>query len=213
MFKTYIRGATREIPAPYLKSVFEDNAGVIQITHDLDCAIKVETHNSPSALDPYGGALTGIVGVNRDILGVGLGAQPIANLDVFCVGPLDAPEELPPRLHHPRRILEGVRIGVEHGGNKSGIPTVSGAVVHHPGYLGKPLVFCGTVGVIPSNGRDLISKKIVAGDKIVMAGGRIGKDGIHGATFSSLEMNESFAAVGGAAGRSAHAAAGLGFPD
>lgn len=190
VFKTYIRGATREIPASYLKSVFEDNAGVISVTADLDCAIKVETHNSPSALDPYGGALTGIVGVNRDILGVGLGAQPIANLDVFCVGPLDASEPLPPRLHHPRRILEGVRVGVEHGGNKSGIPTVTGAVVHHPGYLGKPLVFCGTIGVIPSD-RPLIEKHILPGDKIVMAGGRIGKDGIHGATFSSLEMNES----------------------
>lgn len=190
VFKTYIRGATRKVPAPYLKSVFEDNAGVIKVTDEWDCAIKVETHNSPSALDPYGGALTGIVGVNRDILGVGLGAHPIANLDVFCVGPLDVEEPLPPRLHHPRRILEGVRVGVEHGGNKSGIPTVTGAVVHHPGYLGKPLVFCGTIGLIPTN-RDFITKEIRSGDKIVMAGGRIGKDGIHGATFSSLEMNES----------------------
>lgn len=190
VFKTYIRGATRKVPAPYLKSVFEDNAGVIQVTDEWDCAIKVETHNSPSALDPYGGALTGIVGVNRDILGVGLGAHPIANLDVFCVGPLDAKEPLPPRLHHPRRILEGVRVGVEHGGNKSGIPTVTGAVVHHPGFLGKPLVFCGTIGLIPTKG-DFIDKEIRPGDKIVMAGGRIGKDGIHGATFSSLEMNES----------------------
>ncbi|MBI3555145.1 MAG: phosphoribosylformylglycinamidine synthase, partial [Deltaproteobacteria bacterium] len=189
VFKTYIRGATREIPASYLKSVFEDNAGVIKISSELDCAIKVETHNSPSALDPYGGALTGIVGVNRDILGVGLGAQPIANLDVFCVGSLDTPEPLPPRLHHPRRILEGVRLGVEHGGNKSGIPTVTGAVVHHPGYLGKPLVFVGTIGIIPTD-KPFIEKQILPGDKIVMAGGRIGKDGIHGATFSSLEMNE-----------------------
>ncbi|MEW6057303.1 MAG: AIR synthase-related protein [Bdellovibrionota bacterium] len=189
VFKTYIRGATREIPASYLKSVFEDNAGVIQVTSEWDCAIKVETHNSPSALDPYGGALTGIVGVNRDILGVGLGAHPIANLDVFCVGPLDAKEPLPPRLHHPRRILEGVRVGVEHGGNKSGIPTVTGAVVHHEGYLGKPLVFCGTIGVLPAD-KDFITKTIEPGDHIVMVGGRIGKDGIHGATFSSLEMNE-----------------------
>lgn len=190
VFKTYIRGATKQVPAPYLKSVFEDNAGVINVTSEFDCAIKVETHNSPSALDPYGGALTGIVGVNRDILGVGLGAHPIANLDVFCVGPLDAKDPLPPRLHHPRRILEGVRIGVEDGGNKSGIPTVTGAVVHHPGYLGKPLVFCGTIGIMPADG-DFIEKEIRHGDKIVMAGGRVGKDGVHGATFSSLEMNES----------------------
>lgn len=192
VFKTYIRGATKKIPAPYLRSVFEDNAGIISITDKIDCAIKVETHNSPSALDPYGGALTGIVGVNRDILGAGLGATPIANLDVFCVGPLDAKEPLPPRLHHPRRILEGVRQGVEDGGNKSGIPTVTGAVVHHAGFLGKPLIFCGTIGILPSEkDRDLIQKKILPGDQIVMAGGRLGKDGIHGATFSSLELNES----------------------
>ena len=192
VFQTYIKGATAEAPRPFLESVFHDNAGVISITDKLSLAVKVETHNSPSALDPYGGALTGIVGVNRDILGVGLGAAPIANLDVFCVGPLDAREELPPRLHHPRRILEGVRLGVEHGGNKSGIPTVTGAVVHHPGYLGKPLVFCGTLGLIPrGTGRDLLKKEIKAGDLIVMVGGRIGKDGIHGATFSSLELNET----------------------
>ncbi|MBI2606737.1 MAG: phosphoribosylformylglycinamidine synthase [Deltaproteobacteria bacterium] len=198
VFKTYIKGATERIAAegraPFLRSVFEDNAGIVEMTEELLCAIKVETHNSPSALDPYGGALTGIVGVNRDILGAGLGAYPIANLDVFCVGPLDAPETLPPRLHHPRRILEGVRMGVEHGGNKSGIPTVTGAVVHHPKFLGKPLVFCGTVGLIPAappDGRDLTRKEIQPGDHIVMSGGRIGKDGIHGATFSSMEMKES----------------------
>lgn len=191
VFKTYIRGATQKIPAPFLESVFEDNAGVIKISEDWNVAIKVETHNSPSALDPYGGALTGIVGVNRDILGVGLGAAPMANLDVFCVGPLDAPEPLPPRLHHPRRILEGVRLGVEDGGNKSGIPTVTGAVSHHPGFLGKPLVFVGTLGLMPRTpGRDLLTKKITAGSLVVMAGGRIGKDGIHGATFSSLELTE-----------------------
>jgi phosphoribosylformylglycinamidine synthase len=192
VFKTYIKGATTEAQRPFLESVFHDNAGVIALTDKLSLAVKVETHNSPSALDPYGGALTGIVGVNRDILGVGLGAAPVANLDVFCVGGLDAREELPPRLHHPRRILEGVRVGVEHGGNKSGIPTITGAVVHHPGYLGKPLVFCGTLGIIPrGTGRDFLKKEILSGDLIVMVGGRIGKDGIHGATFSSLEMNET----------------------
>lgn len=191
VFKTYIKGATSEIDAPFLESVFEDNAGVISINKNWFAAIKVETHNSPSALDPYGGALTGIVGVNRDILGVGLGAKPIANLDVFCVGPQDLDEntQIPSLLHHPRRILEGIRLGVEHGGNKSGIPTVTGALVFHPSYLGKPLVFCGTVGLMPAK-KELVEKKILPGDRILMVGGRIGKDGIHGATFSSLELNE-----------------------
>ncbi len=195
VFKTYIRGSTEKITKPYLRSVFHDNAGVIAIGNDherVDVAIKVETHNSPSALDPYGGALTGIVGVNRDILGVGLGAEPIANLDVFCVGSLEHREELPERLHHPRRILEGVRSGVQDGGNKSGVPTVTGALVHDRSYLGKPLVFCGTIGVIPYSDQkdDLLTKEITSGDAIVMVGGRIGKDGIHGATFSSLELNQ-----------------------
>ncbi len=202
LFKTYIRGATEKNPAPYLKSVFEDNAGIFEVTSEWDCAVKVETHNSPSALDPYGGALTGIVGVNRDILGAGMGAEPIANLDVFCVGPLDAKisdgaftgsksdSSHGMKLHHPRRILEGVRLGVEHGGNKSGIPTVTGAVEFHPGFLGKPLVFCGTVGLLPKD-RNYIQKKVLPGDQVVMAGGRIGKDGIHGATFSSLQLDEA----------------------
>lgn len=193
VFKTYIRRPAQVLKPWFLRSIFEDNAGIIEINERYDVAIKVETHNSPSALDPYGGALTGIVGVNRDILGAGLGAEPIANLDVFCVGPLDA-SDVPQKLHHPRRILEGIRTGVEHGGNKSGIPTVTGAVTFHPGFMGKPLVFCGTLGLMPSKkstGRDLIFKKITPGDLIVMVGGRIGKDGIHGATFSSLELTES----------------------
>ncbi len=196
LFKTYIKGATEKIKSPFLCSVFDDNAGIIQITDKIKCAIKVETHNSPSALDPYGGSLTGIVGVNRDILGAGLGAKPIANLDVFCVGPLDYGkngESLPAGLHHPKRILDGVRTGIEHGGNKSGIPTVTGAIVHHDHFLGKPLVFCGTIGLIPGgiNETELIDKKILPGDLIIVSGGRVGKDGIHGATFSSLEMNEN----------------------
>ncbi|MGE4232942.1 MAG: phosphoribosylglycinamide formyltransferase [Bacteriovoracia bacterium] len=192
LFKTFIAKTAIDSKKDYLKSVFEDNAGIVNMTKNFDCAIKVETHNSPSALDPYGGALTGIVGVNRDILGAGLGARPIANLDVFCVGPIDLPlnEDLPPKLHHPKRILEGIRLGVEHGGNKSGIPTVTGAVHFHEGYLGKPLVFCGTIGILPSD-QNLHHKSIEHGDKIVMVGGRIGKDGIHGATFSSLELNET----------------------
>ena len=193
LFKSTIAGTTRELSRPWLLSVFHDNAGIVAFDEEDAFCIKVETHNSPSALDPYGGALTGIVGVNRDILGCGLGARPIFNTDVFCVAPLDYSQELPDRILHPRRILGGIRQGVEHGGNKSGIPTVNGALVFDERYLGKPLVYCGTGGWLPRTiaGRPCESKQVVPGDRIVMVGGRIGKDGIHGATFSSLAMNES----------------------
>jgi phosphoribosylformylglycinamidine synthase II len=199
LFKSYIRKVTEELANPWLVSVFTDNAGVVRFDDKVDLCIKVETHNSPSALDPYGGALTGIVGVNRDILGCGLGARPIANTDVFCFGPPDWPgvgeeKELPEGLKHPRRIFEGVHLGVEDGGNKSGIPTVNGAFAFHRDFSGKPLVFCGTIGAMPPklpDGRDGASKGQKPGDLIVMAGGRIGKDGIHGATFSSMELTET----------------------
>ncbi len=193
LFKSTIVGTTAELSRPWLLSVFDDNAGIVAFDDDDAFCIKVETHNSPSALDPYGGALTGIVGVNRDILGCGLGAKPIFNTDVFCVAPLDYAKPLPERLLHPRRILDGIRRGVEHGGNKSGIPTVNGALVFDERYLGKPLVYCGTGGLMPrlAAGRRIELKEVQAGDRIVMVGGRIGKDGIHGATFSSLALDES----------------------
>jgi phosphoribosylformylglycinamidine synthase II len=203
VFKSYIRKATEEIKAerklPWLVSVFTDNAGIVRFDPKVDLCIKVETHNSPSALDPYGGSLTGIVGVNRDILGCGLGARPIANTDVFCFGPPDWPavgeeKELPEGLKHPRRIFDGVHLGVEDGGNKSGIPTVNGAFAFHKDFSGKPLVFCGTIGALPAvtgAGIESHTKNQEPGDYIVMAGGRIGKDGIHGATFSSMELTET----------------------
>ncbi|HET57601.1 MAG TPA: phosphoribosylformylglycinamidine synthase, partial [Deltaproteobacteria bacterium] len=146
----------------------------------------------PSALDPYGGALTGIVGVNRDPFGTGKGSKLIFNTDVFCFADPFYDQPLPDRVLHPRRIFEGVREGVEHGGNKSGIPTVNGSIVFDDRYLGKPLVFCGTGGIMPAriNGEPSHAKEILPGDRIVMAGGRIGKDGIHGATFSSEELHE-----------------------
>lgn len=202
LFKTAIKGATKAIQRDrkldWLVSVFTDNAGIVRFDENLDLCIKVETHNSPSALDPYGGSLTGIVGVNRDVLGCGLGARPIANTDVFCFAPPDWPapgeeRELPHGLKHPRRILEGVHLGIEHGGNKSGIPTVNGAISFHRNFAGKPLVFCGTIGALPpalANGRPTSEKGQKPGHRVVMAGGRIGKDGIHGATFSSMELNE-----------------------
>ncbi len=197
LFPTYIQGATEEIrkrlgDGDYCLSVFQDNAGVIRFDDEWNLVMKVETHNSPSALDPYGGALTGIVGVNRDPFGTGLGSALIFNTDVFCFAPPDFTGMLPPRLLHPRRILEGVREGVEHGGNKSGIPTVNGAVVFDPRYLGKPLVYCGTGGIMPAriNDKPAHIKRARPGDHIIMTGGRIGKDGIHGATFSSEELHE-----------------------
>lgn len=197
LYKTYIQGSTEAIRQQKGKddvclSVFKDNAGVIRFDDEMSVCIKVETHNSPSALDPYGGALTGIVGVNRDPMGTGMGAALLCNTDVFCFASPFYDKSLPPRLLHPRRILEGVREGVEHGGNKSGIPTVNGAIVFDERYLGKPLVFCGTVGLIPAllHGKPGHEKQAQVGDKIIMVGGRIGKDGIHGATFSSEELHD-----------------------
>ncbi len=197
LFRTYIRRSTEEIraekgEADFCLSVFVDNAGVIRLNEAWNVAFKVETHNSPSALDPYGGALTGIVGVNRDPFGTGKGALLVFNTDVFCFAPPDWDKPLPPRLLHPKRIFEGVREGVEHGGNKSGIPTVNGSLVFDPRYLGKPLVFCGTGGIMPAEVCEEPSWKKGArpGDLVVMVGGRIGKDGIHGATFSSEELHE-----------------------
>jgi len=195
IFKTYIRAATEKLSRKkkWLVSVFIDNAGVFEFVPGWNVAMKVETHNTPSALDPYGGALTGILGVNRDILGCGLGAKPIFNTDVFCFASPDYDGEIPPRLFHPRRVLEGVRAGVAAGGNASGIPTVNGSLVFDDRYLGKPLVYCGTGGLMPSEikGQKTHLKTARAGDRIFMAGGRIGKDGIHGATFSSVELHEN----------------------
>ena len=189
LFNTYIKRATEEIASKidWLVSVFTDNAGIMTLNKDYVLAFKVETHNSPSALDPYGGALTGILGVNRDIMGAGIGARLIANTNILCFAPPDFEGEIPERLLHPGRVLEGVCRGIEHGGNKSGIPTVNGSFQFDERYLGKPLVYCGSVGIMPAiiNGTPSHLKKIVPGDWIVIAGGRTGKDGIHGATFSS----------------------------
>ena len=202
LYKTYVKGATKEVEKEYkiswLVSVFSDNAGIVRFDKNIDLCIKAETHNSPSALDPYGGALTGILGVNRDIMGCGLGAKPIANTDVFCFAPSTWPHKgdeslMPDGLMEPMQLLKGVHKGVEDGGNKSGIPTINGAIFFDQDYAGKPLVFCGTVGKLPSklpDGRETHTKIPNNGDYIVMVGGFIGSDGIHGATFSSLELNE-----------------------
>ena len=194
LFKTYIRRVTEELASPWLLSVFSDNAGVIRFNRQLALVYKVETHNSPSALDPYGGAMTGIVGVNRDPFGTGLGAHLIANVWGYCLGNPGKPVEAIPRgLLHPRRIRDGVHRGVIEGGNQSGIPYARGWELFEDRYLGKPLVFCGTLGEMPLSIRGIPSteKRILPGDAVVMVGGRVGKDGIHGATFSSEELHAS----------------------
>ena len=195
LFKTHIMRPTLDIQkeVDWLLSVFHDNSGVIAWNDDWSLCMKAETHNSPSALDPFGGAMTGIVGVNRDILGTGLGARPIANTDVFCFGPPNFDGNIPAGLFHPSRVFRGVHAGVRAGGNESGIPTVNGAMVFDERYIGKPLVYCGTVGIMPrvlADGRESHDKTPEAGDVIYMVGGRVGSDGIHGATFSSLELTE-----------------------
>jgi phosphoribosylformylglycinamidine synthase len=197
LFAKTVRAATLELAKPWCVSVFHDNAGIVEFDDGWDVCFKVETHNHPSAIDPYGGAGTGIGGVIRDILGVGLGAKPIANTDAFFVGPLDLPREsLPKGCMHPRRILRGVVAGVRDYGNRMGIPTVSGGVWVDPDYVGNPLVYAGTVGLMPAGCAD---KEVRAGDKIVVAGGRTGLDGIHGATFSSVELHDESVTVSSSA--------------
>jgi phosphoribosylformylglycinamidine synthase len=170
-------------------SVFKDNAGVVKFDDDFHVAFKVETHNRPSALEPYGGANTGVGGVIRDTLGTGLGAKPICNTDVFCFAPPDMPSsELPPGVLHPRRVFRGVVAGVRDYGNRMGIPTVNGAIYFDERYVGNPLVFCGDVGLIPV---DKAFKEPRPNDLIVAVGGRTGRDGIHGATFSSVELTSA----------------------
>jgi phosphoribosylformylglycinamidine synthase len=178
-------------------SVFEDNAGVIRFDDQFNLAFKVETHNHPSALEPYGGANTGLGGVIRDCLGTGLGAKPICNTDVFCFAPPDTPfSEVPPGALHPRRVIEGVVAGVRDYGNRMGIPTVNGAIYFDRRYLGNPLVYCGNIGLIP---RDKSTKQPRPGDYIIAIGGRTGRDGIHGATFSSAELTHESETVSGGA--------------
>ena len=193
LFRETIKSATNKISKDknWLVSVFSDNAGIISFNKEFDVAFKVETHNHPSALDPYGGANTGIGGVIRDILGVGLGAKPIANTDIFCFGEFDS-QNVPKELLHPKRIFKGVRAGVRDYGNRMGIPTVNGAIIFDERYLGNPLVYCGTIGLIP---KGMDKKQANKGDKIICVGGKTGRDGIHGATFSSIELTEETSAT------------------
>jgi phosphoribosylformylglycinamidine synthase len=189
LLATTIARATRELARPWCVSVFVDNSGVIEFEGDQCVCFKVETHNHPSALEPYGGAATGIGGVIRDPLGTGLGAKPILNTDIFCFAPPDYPaDRLPPSVLHPRRIMRGVVAGVRDYGNRMGIPTANGALYFDERYLGNPLVYCGNLGLIP---RDKCFKHQKAGHQIIVVGGRTGRDGIHGATFSSGELTHT----------------------
>lgn len=193
MYKTFIQRPSKEIMARkpgFVLSCFVDNAGFIKLDDKLSVCLKAETHNHPSAIEPYAGANTGLGGVIRDILGAGKGAKPIANLDVFCFGAPDTPPDMVEghNIIHPLGIMRGVVHGVRDYGNRMGIPTTSGAIQFDPTYIYNPLVFCGTAGVIPQSD---IAKEMKPGLAVVVIGGRTGKDGLHGATFSSAAMGEA----------------------
>ncbi|HEU5100298.1 MAG TPA: AIR synthase-related protein, partial [Roseiflexaceae bacterium] len=203
LIKTFLIAATDQVlreralvvrPSSFVLSAFVDNAGIVAFGDDHEVSIKVETHNHPSALEPFGGANTGVGGVVRDVLGVS--ALPIANTDVLCFGPLDLPQASEEAMSaagaplHPRHVAAGVVAGVRDYGNKLGIPTVNGAVLYDSGYTANPLVFCGTVGLAP---RGKHPRNVQPGDAVVVLGGRTGRDGIHGATFSSVELTHTTA--------------------
>jgi phosphoribosylformylglycinamidine (FGAM) synthase-like enzyme/phosphoribosylformylglycinamidine (FGAM) synthase PurS component len=200
LLRTTIRAATEKADTSWVRSAFVDNAGIVEFDDAFDLAIKVETHNHPSAIEPFGGANTGVGGVVRDILGVS--ARPIANTDVLCFGPTDLPfAELPPGVLHPRRVESGVIAGIEDYGNKMGIPTVNGAVLYDPGYTANPLVFCGCVGLLPHGAH---CRRARAGDLVVVIGGRTGRDGLRGATFSSDVLAAETGSIAGSAVQIGH---------
>jgi phosphoribosylformylglycinamidine synthase II len=198
MIHTYLKGATDNCGKDFVRSAFVDNAGIVRFDAEFDLAIKAETHNHPSALEPFGGANTGVGGVVRDILGVS--ARPIANTDVLCFGPQDKSDS-PAGVLHPARIKEGVIAGVEDYGNKMGIPTVNGAILFEEGYTANPLVFVGCIGILPSGAHPTEPRP---GDRVVVLGGRTGRDGLRGATFSSMEMDHSTGDIAGTAVQIGH---------
>ncbi len=200
ILNTHIRAATEAIDRPWVKSAFVDDAGIIALDETTDLAFKVETHNHPSALEPFGGANTGVGGVVRDVIGVS--ARPIANTDILCFGPEEVDfRDLPEGVLHPKRIADGVVAGIEDYGNKMGIPTVNGAVLYDPGYTANPLVFCGCLGVLPAGSHPTTPRP---GDQIVVLGGRTGRDGLRGATFSSMEADHTTSELSGSAVQIGH---------
>jgi phosphoribosylformylglycinamidine synthase subunit PurSL len=194
LIKTYLKSATDKINAPWVLSAFVDNAGIIDLDGENEISFKVETHNHPSAIEPFGGANTGVGGVIRDVLGVS--HKPIANTDVLCFGPQHVNfDRLPEGVLHPRRIMSGVVAGVQDYGNKIGIPTVNGAILFDEGYTANPLVFCGCVGIAP---KGLHVRSPQLHDRVIVLGGRTGRDGLRGATFSSMTMDAQTGEVAGA---------------
>ena len=193
LLKETVFKATKQLNKEWCISVFDDNAGVVEFDDTSAVCFKVETHNRPSALDPYGGSATGIGGVIRDPMGTGLGARPIANTDIFCFGPPDKKlEDIPKGVLHPRRVMKGVMAGVRDYGNRMGIPTVNGAIYFDDRYIGNPLVYCGNIGLMDKN---KCFKNPQAGNIIIVVGGRTGRDGIHGATFSSGEITHEYETI------------------
>ena len=190
LFKSTIYKATKKLNKKWCLSVFKDNAGVIEFGQNKKWALafKAETHNHPCAVEPYGGAETGVGGVVRDILGVGLGAKPVINTDIFCFADPKYSKKLPKAALHPRRIINGVIDGVRDYGNRLGIPTAAGAVWYDDDYALNPLVFVGTIGIMPTWA---VNKKVYAGDLAISIGGRTGRDGLHGATFSSASIEDA----------------------
>ena len=194
ILKTYIRSATETINAPWVLSAFIDNAGIIEFDDQNEISFKVETHNHPSAIEPFGGANTGIGGVIRDVIGVS--AKPIAATDILCFGPQDLPlEQLSESILHPKRIQSGVVAGIQDYGNKIGIPTVNGAILYDTGFTANPLVYCGCIGIAP---RGSHPRDAQPGDHLIILGGRTGRDGLRGATFSSMTMDAKTGEVSGA---------------
>ncbi|MGD8564922.1 MAG: phosphoribosylformylglycinamidine synthase subunit PurL [Candidatus Bathyarchaeota archaeon] len=186
LLKTYISKVAEEINAKWCFSIFKDNAGILYFNHDHGIAVKVETHNHPSAIEPFGGAATGVGGVIRDILGVW--ADPIACTDVLGFGPQNySYKKLPQGIKHPRYVYMGVTAGIGNYGNNMGIPTVNGAIYYDESYVGNVVVFCGCIGLLPLS---KFKKNAEPGNMIILAGGKTGRDGIHGVTFASAELNE-----------------------
>lgn len=190
-----LRGCTDAIDAPFVRSSFVGNAGILGYTPGVTVAVKAETHNHPSAIEPFGGSNTGVGGVIRDVMGAA--HHPIAITDILCFGPTDFPaHQLPEGVLHPRLIESGVVAGVADYGNKIGLPTVAGAVLYDPGYLANPLVYAGCIGVAHEGAWQLPGPQ--PGDLVVVMGGRTGRDGLRGATFSSATMDATTGDVAGA---------------
>ncbi len=186
--KCILKDTVFDIDAPQNIYVIEEDAGVVEFDDDHAYVVALESHNHPSAIEPYGGAATGIGGIVRDV--VCMGAQPLAFVDPLFFGPLDLPEsDIPQGTKHPRYLFDGVVKGIRDYGNRLGIPTLAGMVYFDHSYTSNCLVNVGCVGIAKKD--ELIRSRVKeSGDVFIMAGGRTGRDGIHGVTFASDELHE-----------------------